>query len=209
MRGKQIQPWSYIGSSRKCTGRRKSKEKLLDVCLQAVFQRKLRNQVRKNPAKNQFKKKKMLWTISVKSNLGDSRDSGLIPGLRRSPGVENGYPLQCSCLMDREAWWARVHGVAKASDKTERLTNWNLTWCFPNSLEGRSFPRASSNYSGTDAGWNFVLICLWSRRAFKTLVFQKLSTNRDPGTGSSCIPPHLKVGDANVPCQFRWVNYLN
>ena len=125
MRGKQIQPWSSIGSSRKCTERRRSKEKLLDVCLQAVFQRKPRNQVRKNPAKNQFCFFfffKMLWTISVKSNLGDSRDSGLIPGSRRSPGVGNGYPLQCSCLIDRGAWWARVHGVAKASDKTERRT---------------------------------------------------------------------------------------
>ena len=93
MRGKQIQPWSSIGSSRKCTGRRKSKEKLLDLCLQAVFQRKPRNQVRKNLAKNQVFFLLKLWTISVKSNLGDSGDSGLIPGSRRSPGVGNGYPL--------------------------------------------------------------------------------------------------------------------
>ena len=27
----------------------------------------------------------------------------------------NGYPLQCSCLfMDRGAWWATVHEVAKS-----------------------------------------------------------------------------------------------
>ena len=25
-------------------------------------------------------------------------DGGLIPGLERSPGEGNGYPLQCSCL---------------------------------------------------------------------------------------------------------------
>ena len=34
----------------------------------------------------------------------------------RSPGEGNGNPLQYSCLensMDREAWWATVHGVAK------------------------------------------------------------------------------------------------
>ena len=33
----------------------------------------------------------------------------LIPGLRRSPGEGNGYPLQYSGLensMDRGAWWA-------------------------------------------------------------------------------------------------------
>ena len=43
-------------------------------------------------------------------------DAGLIPGLGRSPGEGNGNPLQYSCLenpMDREAWCATVHGVAK------------------------------------------------------------------------------------------------
>ena len=47
-------------------------------------------------------------------NLGDP---GLIPGLGRSPGKENGNLLQCSCLenpMDRGAWWATVDGVAKS-----------------------------------------------------------------------------------------------
>ena len=42
---------------------------------------------------------------------------GLIPGLGRSPGEENGYPLQNSCLensMDGGAWQATVHGVAKS-----------------------------------------------------------------------------------------------
>ena len=40
----------------------------------------------------------------------------LIPELGRSPGEGNGNPLQDSGLenlMDREAWWAIVHGVAK------------------------------------------------------------------------------------------------
>ena len=35
-------------------------------------------------------------------------DPGSVPGLGRSPGVENGYPLQSSCLensMDRATWW--------------------------------------------------------------------------------------------------------
>ena len=43
-------------------------------------------------------------------------DPGLIPGLRRSPGEGNGCPLQDSCLeipMDRGAWQATVHGVAR------------------------------------------------------------------------------------------------
>ena len=44
------------------------------------------------------------------------RDQGSIPGLGRSP-EENGNPLQYSCLenpMDRGAWQATVHGVAKS-----------------------------------------------------------------------------------------------
>ena len=48
-----------------------------------------------------------------------------IPELGRFPGEGNGNPLQYSCLenpMDREAWRATVHGVAKESDKTEQLT---------------------------------------------------------------------------------------
>ena len=51
------------------------------------------------------------------ANAGDVRDAGLIPELGRSPGGGNGNPLQYSCLensMDRGAWWATVHGVAKS-----------------------------------------------------------------------------------------------
>ena len=51
------------------------------------------------------------------ANAGDTRDTGLIPGLGRSLGVGNGNPLQYSCLensMDREAWRAVVHGVTKS-----------------------------------------------------------------------------------------------
>ena len=49
------------------------------------------------------------------ANAGDERDAGLIPEWGRSPGVENGNPLQYSCLkhsLDRGAWQVTVHGVA-------------------------------------------------------------------------------------------------
>ena len=49
---------------------------------------------------------------------GDIRDVGSIPGLGRSPGEGNGNLLQYSFLgnpMDRETWWATVHGVTKES----------------------------------------------------------------------------------------------
>ena len=45
-------------------------------------------------------------------------------------GEGNGNPLQYSCLetpMDRGAWWAAVHGVAKSQT---RLSNFTLTFNF-------------------------------------------------------------------------------
>ena len=51
------------------------------------------------------------------ASAGDIRDVGLIPGLRRSPRGGHGNPLQYSCLdnpMDRGAWRAMVHRVAKS-----------------------------------------------------------------------------------------------
>ena len=48
---------------------------------------------------------------------GDTRDMGLISGSGRSSGVGNGNPPQYSCWensMDRGAWRAIVHGVAKS-----------------------------------------------------------------------------------------------
>jgi len=52
-----------------------------------------------------------------KESACNAGDQGSIPGLGSSPGKGNGYPLQYSCLensMDRGAWWAKVHGVAKS-----------------------------------------------------------------------------------------------
>ena len=53
----------------------------------------------------------------VKASGYNAGDLGLIPGLGRYPGEGNGNPLQYSCLenrMDRRAWLAAVHGVAKS-----------------------------------------------------------------------------------------------
>ena len=55
---------------------------------------------------------------NLPANVGDT---GSIPGSGRSPGEGNGYPLQYSFMensMDRGAWWAAVHGVAKESEMT-------------------------------------------------------------------------------------------
>ena len=59
------------------------------------------------------------------ANAGDKRDVCWIAGLGRSPGRENGNPLQYSCLenpMDRGGWQATVHGVAKSQTQLKRLS---------------------------------------------------------------------------------------
>ena len=52
-----------------------------------------------------------------KESIHNAGDLGSIPGLGRPPGEGNGYSLQYSCLenpMDRGAWQATAHGVAKS-----------------------------------------------------------------------------------------------
>ena len=58
-----------------------------------------------------------------KESACNAGDQGSIPGLGRSSGEGNDNPLQYSCLensMDREAWWATVHGITKSQT---RLSN--------------------------------------------------------------------------------------
>ena len=60
----------------------------------------------------------------VKNPSANAGDVGLIPGSGRSPGRENGNPLQILAWensMDRGAWWAIVHGVTKR--QTQLNTN--------------------------------------------------------------------------------------
>jgi len=57
----------------------------------------------------------LLWWLrdlpakNLPANFGDAIDEGLIPGLGRFPGEDNGNPLQDSCQenpMDRGTWWS-------------------------------------------------------------------------------------------------------
>ena len=62
---------------------------------------------------------------NLPANAGDTRDSGLIPGLERSPGESQGNPLQYSCLenpMDRRAWRATFHRVANSWTRLKQLS---------------------------------------------------------------------------------------
>ena len=59
----------------------------------------------------------VLLVKNLPANAGDVRGMGLIPGLGQSPGVGHGNPLQFSFLenpMDRGAWHATVHSIAKS-----------------------------------------------------------------------------------------------
>ena len=55
-----------------------------------------------------------------KESACNAGDVALITGLGRSPGEGNVIPLQYFCLensMDRGAWWATVHGIAKCQTR--------------------------------------------------------------------------------------------
>ena len=67
------------------------------------------------------------WWLSGKESACSAADAGLVPGSGRSPGEENGYPLQYPLQensMDRGVWQATVHGVTnKEMDSIEWLTH--------------------------------------------------------------------------------------
>ena len=73
-------------------------------------------------------------------NAGASGVRGSISGSVRSPGGGNGNPLQYSCLenpMDREAWQATVHGVAKSQTRLSTYAWWRI--CYLASLPNSRF----------------------------------------------------------------------
>ena len=87
-------------------------------------------------------------------NAGDSIDAGSTPRSGRSPGGGNGNPLQDSCLgipMDREAWGATVHGVAKSW--TRLMLMWVISARFKsNSGQQCQYPVAREWYLLEDKG---------------------------------------------------------
>ena len=62
--------------------------------------------------------------MNLPANAEETRDPSLIRGWGKSPGGGNGNPLQYACLenhMDRGAWWATVHKVAKSWTRLKEL----------------------------------------------------------------------------------------
>ena len=77
------------------------------------------------------------------ANAGDTGDTDPIPGSRKSPGEGSGNPLKYYFLahfMDRGAWQAPVHGVAKSQAQLSMflfkfyLFCYNCKWLFPLTL---------------------------------------------------------------------------
>ena len=83
-----------------------------------------------------------------KASAYNAGDPGSIPGSGRSPGEGNGNPLQYSCLentMDRGAWWATIHGVAKSRT---RLSDFSATSVILMDFPGSSDGKASAYNAG-------------------------------------------------------------
>ena len=81
---------------------------------------------------------------NLPAKSGDIRDAGSIPASGRSPGKGHGNPLQYSCLenpMDRGAWRALIHRVAKSQTRLKRLS----TMPRPAPTEGTGEPWAPAH----------------------------------------------------------------
>ena len=129
----------------------------------------------------------------VRSPPANAGDASSIPGLGRSPGEGNGNPLQDSCLgnpMDRGAWRAAVHGVAKSQKwLSKSTTTINETTCSWSKQTCDYYPYwkfCSSAISTLNLMWEI----LWGRltvpslKACKSLCLQ--------GTVSVDCPPIWK-----------------
>ena len=113
------------------------------------------------------------------AKAGDVKDTGLISGLGRSPGEGNDNPLQYSCLenpMDRDAWQATVHRVAKNWTRLKQLNMymhgiWDLVYPTRNLTHdaciGSMEPKALDHQGSPKIEYilkiNFTLLQRWKR----------------------------------------------
>ena len=79
------------------------------------------------------------WVKNLPVSAGDARNAGSIPGSERSLEIGTGNSFKYSCLensMNRGAWQATVHRVAKSPDTTE-VTRDTVTVPSPNRWTAR------------------------------------------------------------------------
>ena len=148
------------------------------------------------------------WWLSIKESVYNAGDVGSIPELGRSPEEENDNPLQYSCLgdlMNRAAWWAAVHGVAKGqawlSDWTPTKTRLGICYSSLSSLYPAGLPEFLSPH--LIWGWlianldtNYWLTC--SNLATRNMIMWPFLETRVPNLYS-----HLQTN--NSTSVFSWV----
>ena len=108
-----------------------------------------------------------LMVKNLPTNAGDLRDSGLIPGLGRSPGGGHGNPIQHSCLekpMNRGAWRAAVHSVAKSQTWLKLFSMHTHTTPYQHKCfcGGESVSCSAVSSSLWPHGLPARLLCLWN-----------------------------------------------
>ena len=117
---------------------------------------------------------------NVPAKTGDTRIMGLIPGPGRSLGIGNSNPLQYFCLensMDRGAWWATVHGVAKSQTQLKRLSTHAFSFEEGVSIEKKKEGSRPKSYARNMClPWSRLLG--WLQSWFISVQF-KLSSNMD------------------------------
>ena len=109
------------------------------------------------------------------ANAEDPRDMGSVPKSGGSPGEEHGNPLQYSCLensMDRRAWRATVHGLAKSQTRLSahnfQLAKWEH--CLHYRFILQQTPRKLSRLLLT-------FLSLFSLKSFKSLDSERIGSN--------------------------------
>ena len=126
------------------------------------------------------------------ASAGNAGDVGSIPGLGRSPGVGNGTPLQDSCLenpMDRGAWEAAVHGVAKSQTW---LSGWARARAHTHTHTHTHIQRTT--WDLTYSFWNRDLFLLWGQKP------PQLSTLDNESPFSIFAQPELDTGKCHTIC---------
>ena len=106
----------------------------------------------------------VLLVKNLPANAGDVRDRGLIPGLGRFPGGGNGNLFQYFCLenpMDKEAWWATAHSVAKSRTRLKRLSTYACRWTGELVFKNEACPGDSNMHLGLGPSTSQSLTCMW------------------------------------------------
>ena len=101
---------------------------------------------------------------NLPANAGDVRDRALIPGLGRFPGGANDNPLQYSCLenpMDRGAWRATVHRVAKSQTRLKRLSTHVRRWTWERVFKNETCPGDPNMQLGLGPSTSQSLMYTW------------------------------------------------